>query len=649
MPTFFEQQDHARRKTRALVWLMALAVLGMASSLYGLLLAMQQWAASRATSAPSTGPAFFQAQLFLACFGGTAVVVTLASLSRVQSLRGGGARVAEMLGGRLVSGHPRDGLERRLLNVVEEMAIASGVPVPQVFVLDDEPAINAFAAGFSTDDAVVTVTRGSLEKLSRDELQGVVAHELSHVLNGDMRLNMRLMGIVFGIVCVGLLGRFMMRVVGADGAYVSRRREGPGPVIFVFVFGLGVFLIGLVGELFGKLIKAAVSRQREFLADASAVQFTRNPQGIAGALKKIGGLDEGSRITSARAEEASHFFFGDVHSAIYSALWVFDVFATHPPLRERIVRIDPSFHGEFPEVGPGVAEPEEALAAGLAGGAPATPASPPAAALAAGAVVSQVGSIPLDGAARGRRLIDALPAALRDAVETPFAACATVYALLLADEGAVQPGQWGQIDAHSGPRMRVETLRLLDAVRALSRGDRLPLVALAAPALRRLSSAQRTAFAATVQALIEADKKVSIFEYVLAQTLRTRMADEGSAQERSRVRYRALADVGAELQLLLSLLAHAGDVDGGSAAQALSAGAARLPGVDVALLPPSEQLLPGLGVALENLSALAPPLCAQVVDACAHVVLADRRVTEDEETLLRAVCDALGSPLPALR
>jgi Zn-dependent protease with chaperone function/uncharacterized tellurite resistance protein B-like protein len=678
VPTFFEQQDRARRNTRTLVALMGAAVVGMALSIYALLIVVAQWMSwhtrGRYARPVATGPDLFQPSYLLACLAVTAAIVAVASLSRLRMLSAGGAHVAEMLGGRLVSGQPRDGLEKRLLDVVEEMAIASGMPVPQVYVLEGERSINAFAAGFSADDAVIAVTRGSLERLSRDELQGVVAHEMSHVLNGDMRLNMRLMGVVFGIVCIALLGRFLMQMSGSTRTGWRRSDSDRSSAGAFFVFGLGVFLIGLVGELFGKLIKAAVSRQREFLADASAVQFTRNPGGIAGALKKIGGVDEGSSILAPHAEEASHFFFGDIHTAIYQRLWDFDFLATHPPLVERIQRVDPSFRGEFPAVPPGVAEEPPALPiAGLAGRSTTRATATPTATATATAtstststststptptptpdrprpapttVVAQVGTLaPAD---RGRDAIAAIGSPLREVVENPFSACASVYALLLSDDPAVRDAQVRAIESLSGAALRAQTMHVADAVRALPRRSRLPLVHLAAPALRRLSSSQRAAFTATVQALIEADHALSLFEAVVAQTLRARLADEASAQRRSRVRHRSFEEVQQELALLLSLIAHAGARTPDAAPKAFAAGAARLPGVRVALLPRDPRLLAGLDLALDELAGLAPRLRAQVVDACAHVALADEQLTDDEEMLLRAVCDALGSPLPAL-
>src|SRR6266480_2477874 len=269
-----------------------------------------------------------QAEVFLITAFGTLGIIGAGSFFKTLSLARGGRAVAELLDGRLVNPNSTDAHERKLLNVVEEMSIASGVPVPQVYVMDGEAGINAFAAGHSASDAAISVTRGYMKMPSRDELQGVIGHEFSHILNGDMRVNLRLMGLVFGILCLTVIGRILIRTSG---------RKNPLPLL-----GLALIIIGWAGVFFGRLIQAAVSRQREVLADASAVQFTRNPSGLAGALKKIGGLTDGSRINSPHAEEASHLFFANGLGNSF--------FATHPPLVERIRALDPSFDGRFPRV-----------------------------------------------------------------------------------------------------------------------------------------------------------------------------------------------------------------------------------------------------------------------------------------------------------
>ncbi|HOB34044.1 MAG TPA: M48 family metallopeptidase, partial [Verrucomicrobiota bacterium] len=340
---FFEQQDKARRNTRWLAIYFAAGVAFLVLAIYAAVLVIYSWAIAPGTEVEGVraAPALWNPRLFTGVAIGTLSVVFLGSLFKTMELSRGGSAVATMLGGRLVSPNTEDPDERRLLNVVEEMALASGVPVPQVYVLDNERGINAFAAGHSTSDAAIGVTRGCVQLLNRDELQGVIAHEFSHILNGDMRLNLRLMGLIFGILCIAVIGRILLRT-GSRTYRLGARNRGGNPLPLL---GLALLLIGYVGVFFGRLIQAAVSRQREFLADASAVQFTRNPGGIAGALKKIGGLVYGSRLESAHAEEASHMFFGNG----LSNAW-FSLMATHPPLVERIRAIDPAFDGRFPRV-----------------------------------------------------------------------------------------------------------------------------------------------------------------------------------------------------------------------------------------------------------------------------------------------------------
>jgi Zn-dependent protease with chaperone function len=331
---FFEAQDVARRRTLLLVILFAAAVVLIILIIYIIVYYL-------------TGPhpgAVFDPILLAIIAGGVLLLVGAGSGYRTLQLRRGGPAVAELLGGRRISPTTTDPAERRLVNVVEEMAIASNIPAPAIYVLDGEEGINAFAAGHSPADAAVTVTRGALRSLTRDELQGVVAHEFSHIFNGDMRLNLRLMGLLFGILLLAVVGRILL-YAGPRGAYRGggRRRGGGGQVVLI---GLALLLVGYIGVFFGRLIQAAISRQREYLADAAAVQFTRNPQGLEGALKKIGASlvagGPGSQIANAHAEEANHFFFARGIGGLVTRL-----FASHPPLVERIRRIDPSFDGNF--------------------------------------------------------------------------------------------------------------------------------------------------------------------------------------------------------------------------------------------------------------------------------------------------------------
>ncbi|MFP6828296.1 MAG: M48 family metallopeptidase, partial [Gammaproteobacteria bacterium] len=287
---FFTQQERARRATRTLVVLFLLAV-----ALIVLAVTMVVAVGLRLYADPDAAQSVINDESFVAWVldngpllasvaALTALFISLASLYRTATLSRGGAQVARMLGATEVTGETQDPLRQRLLNVVEEMAIASGVPVPDIFVLEEEQGINAFAAGLTPADAAVAVTRGALEKLNRAELQGVIAHEFSHILNGDMRLNLRLMGLSFGILILALMGRWVLHSM-----HFTRRSRSNGGIAAAAGLGLSLVIIGYIGLFFGRLIKASVSRQREMLADASAVQFTRDSSGLADALKKIGG------------------------------------------------------------------------------------------------------------------------------------------------------------------------------------------------------------------------------------------------------------------------------------------------------------------------------------------------------------------------
>src|ERR1039457_884336 len=334
---FFERQDQARRNTKLLVVYFILGVAMLIVVVYAAALVIFTGVAARHHHGfdEQVQLALWNPQVFFGAALGTLAVIALGSGFKTLELAQGGSTVATMLGGRLVDPTTANPDERKLRNVVEEMALAAGVPVPQIYLLPDEHGINAFAAGHSTSDAVVAVTAGAVKLLTRDELQGVIGHEFSHILNGDMRLNLRLMGVIFGILCLAIIGRILLQTARGGG---RSRGQNPLPI-------LGLALLGWIGVLFGRLIQAAVSRQREMLADASSVQFTRNPAGLAGALKKIGGLSFGSKLEAAHAEEASHMFFGNGMGESF-----FHLMETHPPLAERIRAIDPSFDGTFPPV-----------------------------------------------------------------------------------------------------------------------------------------------------------------------------------------------------------------------------------------------------------------------------------------------------------
>jgi Zn-dependent protease with chaperone function len=640
---FFAQQDRARRRTSMLLVYFLLAVVLIVLAVY---VAVWLILGGVGLKTGAAAPRLWAPDLFMGVAGGTLAIVAMGTIYKLLELRAGGEVVARMLGGTPVTRGTQDFHQRQLLNVVEEMAIASGVPVPPVYVLDQESSINAFAAGHSPADAVVGVTRGCLERLTRDELQGVIAHEFSHILNGDMRLNLRLIGILHGILVIALLGHILLRsMMYSGGRSSSRRGKDNGARMLIPLLGIALIAIGYVGVFFARLIQSAVSREREYLADASAVQFTRNPSGLAAALKRIAVLASGSRIDEPKAAEASHLFFGN---AAAHASW-FGWLATHPPLTERIRRLDPAFVGELTasdgRPSRGAVMPIAALdgSVGVGGGQQTRrPAWEPA------TLMGQVGaptSAHLDFAARLRA---DLPAALVSAVTEPYGAQAVIFGLLLDGEPSVRQAQMAVLRAAVPAAVCDLVLRLRADIAALPVSHRLPLLDVALPALQQQSLQQLARFQEAVRRLVEADQEVSLFEYTLQCVLVHRIRSWHEPERQTRVEYYALPPLAEECRVLLSTLAHLanGEV---TAEQVFGQACAGLGTVGARGLIPSEQCsLAAVDKALERLAHLSPPLKRRVLAACVEAVLADRHVAADEAEMLRAVSAALDCPMPPL-
>jgi Zn-dependent protease with chaperone function len=638
---FFDRQDNARRSTVRLTVLFSLAVVAIIASIE-LLLAVTLGFLGRN---PDTGAIDWTVvsdpQLFALATVGTLVVVGGGSLFKVAQLRAGGRVVAEQLGGRLLNSDTAVASEQRLLNIVEEMAIASGTPTPPVYLMDQEEGINAFAAGFQPSDAVIGVTRGTAETLTRDELQGVIAHEFSHILNGDMRLNIRLMGLLHGILIIGILGYFILRMAAFSG-HRRRSREG-GNQMPLLALGAGLMAVGFFGTFFGNMIKAAVSRQREFLADASAVQFTRQASGIAGALKKIGGIATGSVVQSPNAPESSHLFFGRATSGL-SAL-----FSTHPPLPERIRRLDPSWDGIFPAVAAVApsgtsASAMAAGAVGLAGGGEARGATEET--FDVSHAVEDIGA-PTDAHIRyAAALVHTLPPAILSAAHEPHGARAVVYTLLLDRDSDIRRAQLDRLAAAADGGVHEETLRLAPLVDALDVRTRLPLIDIALPALRRLTATQYELFRENIVALVQADEAIDVFEWSLSRILLHDLAPAYARVPPPRVRVRNLSAVGPHLRRLLSMLAHAGHRDTQAAGKAFDEAWRTLRLPEAHLLEANQTGVAALDDAVERLAGAAPAIKRQVLRAAITCITADRHVTATEVELVRAVSTSLGCPMP---
>ena len=670
---FFEAQAHARKRTTRLVVLFGLAVIGTILASYAAAIVIFQqlsprvrhfehgyWQYQRTAAWPdeTAGYPWWNTQVFTGVALGTLAVVGLASLYKWSQFRGGGAVVAEGVGGRRIDPHTTDLHERRLLNVVEEMAIASGVPIPAVYILDDEVGLNAFAAGLTTSDAVVAVTRGTAEKLSRDELQGVIAHEFSHILNGDMRLNVKLAAIVFGILVIGLVGRGVLRGLGGGRVRV-RGKGGGGAIVAILAIGLALLIIGYIGYFFGHLIQAAVSRQREFLADASAVQFTRNPGGIMGALRKIGGYALGSHLETHKAAEIGHFFFAEGFPPLFlGGLW-----ATHPPLEARIRAIDPQWDGTFFQPAEKVDVAHESFVqAGLVP--PKLGAGPSAAqvvTLTPAAVMAAVGTVTPAHVDYAKALIDRMPAPLLAAARNGHEATAVIYGLLMERAGAIDEPQAAILAARAGEGSVRLVRELSPHFAQLGVDARLPLAQLALPALRQLPAAELSAFAATCQALITADQQLSYFEFALQKVLLRHLA-VGGAPSIAVAQIYSFNAVVAEIALLLSALAWAGAIQGPeqadgtveadrtAAAAAFRDGAAQLPLISakLALLDPAGCAFAQIDAALDKLAGASFPIKQRLLLAGAHTVSHDNQIRAEEGELLRAFADSLGCPMPPL-
>ena len=630
---FFDRQEAANRQTRKLVVLFGVSVVLTILCIYLALVAIfmgrdtvSMTTARGAVEVPAPEFTWWHPELFFWTVFLTSAVVAYGTLYKLGELRGGGPYIARMLGGQRVRPDTTDLGERRLLNIVEEMSIASGLPVPQVYVLRAQRGINAFAAGYDVNDAVVAVTDGAMHQLTRDELQGVVAHEFAHILSGDMRTNVR--------------------------------------------------LIGYIGLFFGSLIKAALSRQREFHADATAVNLTRNPRGIAGALLKIGGFPTGSMIDSSNVAEASHMYFGDGRNINH--YWLPSL-ATHPPLEQRIRAIVPTFSGRIPKQQPSAnpiwaeelgisaitsptvrpAGPTVGVAAGMVRRSAGLGASEPwrrrldsaqrPLRTPARTMVEQVGTPGPEQLAFAHDLIAALPEPLHEALHRPHEAPAVIFALLLDTQERLRTQQLALIDTVThdlGVGMREVTERLAPMIAELGLPARLPLIDLSLPALKQLTVPQRRIVHDTVGALVMLDGTIDLFEFVLTQVLRRHLRTD--APTRRPVAFHSIAGLSRDLIQLLTALPRVGNPDPAMAQAAfiaamreLNLGADRLP-----TLHDTTQTI--LAQALDRIDQAAPRIKQRVILACATCVLHDGFVSAREAELLRAIADGIGCPTPPL-
>jgi Zn-dependent protease with chaperone function len=635
---FFKSQDEARRNTGKLVALFLLAVVSLIVMTN--LLVMLVFGYFSIEQAGSIGLHQFMQlidwHVFLIIGVAVAVVILLGSTYKILALSGGGARIAEMLDAELVVNGSGDLGRQRLLNVVEEMAIASGTPVPPVYLLNEE-GINAFAAGYKPGDAIIGVTRGAIEKLNREQLQGVIAHEFSHILNGDMKLNIRLIGLLHGILLIGMIGYYILR----STSHSRRSKDSGGAAIL----GLGLVIIGYAGTFFGNLIKAAVSRQREYLADASAVQFTRNAEGIAGALKRIGGDAVGSIIENPAGVQISHALFSEGIKT-----WLGSLYATHPPLAKRIYSIQPHWDGEFDYSKPVETGPAEVQAKmqQSAGEKQALTMAAIATAMTSGAIADLTGQPTTSQLEYAHHLINDLPPEFVSAVNDPYAARAVIYFLILDKDKTAHNAQLQHLKNAADTGVYEETMKLLLAGYELKKEYRLPLVDLALATLHQLSAKQYRLFRENLDRLIEIDKKISLFEWSIRKIVFHHLDPVFAMKPGTTRQNLELAQAKPACALLLSVLIYSGKQQGINDSDVFNRAIDELGMNGISLLPKNTIRLDQLNSALDRLAQLKPLEKPRLLKACAIAITADQQITSDEVEIYRAISAIIDCPVPPL-
>jgi len=589
---FFEAQDQARSKTKWLILLFIMAVIAMGTLIYfGVSVAL-------VSQVDSTMP-LVSLERFLTVIGLVAALVLACSLWKVNALKQGGSSIAVMLGGTRIPADPKDAKLKQYRNLVEEMAIASGIRIPEIFVLQEENGINAFAAGYTPDNAAVAVSQGCLDQLDRDELQGVIAHEYSHILNGDMRINSRMIGVLFGLLALAVVGRFALRGFAHTGRRRSRGR-GKGGAGVVVIIAIVVMIVGYVGVFFGRLIQSAISRQREFLADAAAVQFTRNPGGIANALRKIRLLSAGSRIENPDAMEASHLFFSNALSKSFTS-----IFSTHPPLEKRIAAIDPS---GTTKKALKVKTPPSSTPTGKAP--PPTP----------GELVSSLGGVEDETLSQARSALESLPSDLSQLARNP----ATASSILLAAIG---------IDANQRSFEKLNPVQQQSLFEiSLSSFKELPV--------HELETKRRE-----MRRLARSDGVIDFNEQCLL------IAIERSIQNfhtNSKFGHRPFSQSRRAIEIVLSAVALSGSTEDTQSKEAFDHGSSAFNAFGAFLKPQfdhareADSLAEAITLTSESIMAVRKT----VILAAAKIVAHDQTLGPEELKRVRSLCAALECPMP---
>jgi len=632
---FFQAQDRARKNTSRLIILFSFAVIALV--ILTNLLFIGALSYMEITETVPFAVVFqknFQQDTILVISIGVSFLILLGSLYKTISLSKGGRAIAELLGGQLVPQSTSNTTEKQLLNVVEEMAIAAGMPIPTVYLLE-EKSINAFAAGQSHNTAVIGVTRGTIEQLSRDELQGVIAHEFSHILNGDMKLNLRLMGILHGILLIGIVGEHIFNSIRYGSSRSSRK--GGAPIIFI---GLGLMIIGYTGTFFGRWIKASVSRQREFLADASAVQFTRNKNSISGALKKIGGLSDSSILYTPAASEYSHAYFANgVRSLVRS------LFATHPPLEQRIRSIEPNWNGLYTKPKKSVSDQKtsevqtkDTFTSAIVGAAILS---------ATDNIVNQIGNLSEESILKAQQIVAELPIHLHDTAKNAYSARAILYAILI-NRQINQEQCWILLKEHADNGVDQLSKELYPSVSQLKDHLILPLIEVCVNSLRELSLKQYSMFKKTTHIIITHDKSIDLNEWMLQHLVFLQLDEYFALKKPAKAKYALLGEVKKAAETLLSLVAYVENDDINNASHSFQQGIKEIGATAFNIVKKESFNVNDLNEAVAELKQLKPILKQRILKAIAIIILEDNNKTQKGIELFRTVSISLDCPAPLL-
>ena len=643
---FFEAQAKAKKHTFMYVLLFMIAIGGLVVlTNITIVIAMSAFENElNITSLEMAIAAFEQyasVKMWLISSAIVLLIVGSGSLYMKVQLSKGGEFVASSLGGRKVNTNTDVHEERQLLNVVEEMAIASGIAVPSVYILNDH-SINAFAAGHSTDDVVIGVTQGLMDLLDRDELQGVIAHEFSHIFNGDMKINMRLTSTLHGILLVGLIGEMILRGMlrggsSTRGTQSKSKSSGSGLMIIVFV-AVAFYIIGSLGKLTGGWIKAIISRKREYLADASAVQYTRYPQGIAGALKKIGNGQTGSEIRSSQSSTYSHLYFASGVSGFFSSM-----FATHPPLAKRILAIDPRWNGIYPKIDQKKVQKEKAdkrsekrekkeqMAAVI------TSAT-------VGAKMASIGHPQESHLEYAKKVKASLSDEIKDKLNDALGAQTLILALLTDRDRKLQERQINVLPSY----MTLEFNQSFALVQGMQREQYLDLVKLAMPALKLSSKEQYKSFKSYMSHFIEIDKKVTLLEWCLQHIVLRPLDKAFGLKTEIKMVHSTIGGVREELQILFSMLAQAQykDEDEAKAAFDRIKKEIELPVFEYVLK--KDIRFKQFSAAIAALETVKIPVKKRIMEASLAMMYADDKLSLIEYEMIHAIAEVLELPLPPL-